>query len=430
MQLGTGTGSCEGWRVIVSAGTTEENEQLLRGQRIAMAGRLASMSRRDAERLIRDHGGTPVAAIDADTDLVVVCDETADVKSLTADPRWFNEAARSAWRQGRLELVRESDFWARLGLVDAGQGVARLYTPAMLAELLRVPIASVRQWHRKGHLRATREVRRLPYFDFEEVRVAHKLAALFSAGCSLSLIDRKLAELARLHAHVSRPLTDAALVVEGRGLFVRRGENLTEPSGQLLLDFDAPAEEDSHETSVVPLAATPTPVGTDDGPQAPRSAATDSWSVEDYRSLAADLEERGQREQAIEAYRTVLVSGEFTPEDHFFLGELLYRAGDLAAARERYYVAIELDEDYVEARANLGCVLAELGQPALAEAAFRGALAYHPAYADAHFHLARLLDHMQQQHEASKHWRTFLDLAPESPWADEARDRVAAVPCR
>ena len=56
----------------------------------------------------------------------------------------------------------------------------------------------------------------------------------------------------------------------------------------------------------------------------------------------------------------------------FALAELLYRVGDVSAARERYYMALELDEDYVEARANLGCVLAEQGQPDLAVAAFQG----------------------------------------------------------
>ena len=136
----------------------------------------------------------------------------------------------------------------------------------------------------------------------------------------------------------------------------------------------------------------------------------------------------GNSGQAIEVYRAILVSGESTADDHFALAELLYRTGDLAAARERYYVAIELDEDYVEARANLGCVLAELGELPLAEAALRGALAYHPDYADAHFHLARLLDRVEQRKEASKHWRKFLDLAPASPWADEARDRAAMPP--
>ncbi|MBN1590058.1 MAG: tetratricopeptide repeat protein, partial [Pirellulales bacterium] len=93
-------------------------------------------------------------------------------------------------------------------------------------------------------------------------------------------------------------------------------------------------------------------------------------------------------------------------------------------ARERYYVAIELDEDYVEARANLGCILAEMGQLDLAVAALRGALAYHADYPDAHYHLARTLDRLGRPEDARNHWQVFLRLAPDSPWADQARTRV------
>ena len=87
-----------------------------------------------------------------------------------------------------------------------------------------------------------------------------------------------------------------------------------------------------------------------------------------------------------------LAAGGPSPEICFQLAELLYRLGDVTAARERYYMAIELDEDYVEARANLGCVLAETGQLELAVAAFQGALRYHSDYPDVHYHLARTLD--------------------------------------
>ena len=240
------------------------------------------------------------------------------------------------------------------------------------------------------------------------------------------MIDRKLDELARLCPEESRPLADVALVVAGRGLYVRRGESLAEPSGQLLIDFESASEPTSGEApaTAVPFA----PTRAEGAQSVPPPTEASNLSVDDLRSLAADLEERGQRSRAIEIYRSVLMSGAFTAEDHFFLAELLYRAGDLSAARERYYAAIELDEDYVEARSNLGCVLTELEELSLAEAAFRGALAYHPDYADAHFHLARLLDRMEQRHEAAKHWRRFLDLAPASPWANEAHDRIAGSP--
>ena len=80
-----------------------------------------------------------------------------------------------------------------------------------------------------------------------------------------------------------------------------------------------------------------------------------------------------------------------------------------------------------EARANLGCVLAETGELELAVAAFQGALAHHRDYPDVHYHLARALDELSRTEEAEVHWREFLKLAPDSPWADEARDRIAVV---
>ncbi len=73
---------------------------------------------------------------------------------------------------------------------------------------------------------------------------------------------------------------------------------------------------------------------------------------------------------------------------------------------------------------NLGCVLAETGQPELAVAAFQGALARHGDYPDVHFHLARTLDDLGRSEEAIQHWHCFLRLAADSPWAAEARDRL------
>jgi tetratricopeptide (TPR) repeat protein len=85
---------------------------------------------------------------------------------------------------------------------------------------------------------------------------------------------------------------------------------------------------------------------------------------------------------------------------------------------------VEIDEDFVEARANLGCVLEELGHHELAIAAFLGALQRHPDYPDVHYHLAGILDECGRFEEARDHWREFLVLAPDSPWASDARERL------
>lgn len=286
-------------------------------------------------------------------------------------------------------------------------GIMRLYTPAMLAELLEVPVAAIRRWQRRGFLHECQTVRRLPYFDFAEVGIARHLAALLHAGCSLRTIDRKLADFARQVPEATRPLADPAVVVVGKRLFLRKGEELAEPGGQMLIDFDGADEE------VAALEFV-----------SPASIAAEDSPASDLQQAAQDWEDCGELAQAAEAYRILLALEGPTAEGNFALADLLYRMGDLAAARERFYVAIELDEEYVEARANLGCVLAEKGELELAVAAFEGALKFHPDYADVHFHLANALDRLDRRNEAETHWRQFLELAPESPWAEAAEGRL------
>lgn len=383
------------------------------------------MPRREAERLVHARGGHVVPRPRDGADMVVVGDDESELQRVVANDELFDEATRAALHARATELVRESDLWSRLGLIETVHGVERLYTPAMLADLLNVPIVAVRHWHRRGALRAAREVRKLPYFDFAEVGVARKLAQLLAAGCGLSAIHRRLAQLDRMLPRSPRPLAEPTVVVEGRRLLVRRGDNLAEPTGQLLIDFDAvDAESGGMAEQALPVAVRFTACEVLQHGIPVESGQAHLDSLESLRSLATELESTDRREQAVEVYRAILFSGTATAEDHFALAELLFHSGDLTAARERYYMAIELDEDFVEARANLGCVLADLDDVELAEAAFRGALEFHPDYADAHYHLARLLDRTDRSAAAAPHWQAFLDLAPASPWADEAYQRM------
>ncbi len=313
----------------------------------------------------------------------------------------------------------------------------RLYTPAMLAELLDVPVAAIRRWHRRKLIVPHQEVQRLPYFDAEEVATAQRLAQLLRAGVPPQNIEKKLADLARLLPGVERPLLQPSVIVQGASLLVRQGEKLIEAGGQGRFDFESielPPRPGVPGAPRVPGApgVPGAPVSPEPEAQAPpaqavgvlRSLEDVSVSAEQMRSLAAELEDAGRLSEAADLHRAAMAAAGPDPEGCFQLAELLYRQGDLSGARERYYMAVELDEDYVEARANLGCVLAETGQRELAIAAFEGALRYHPDYADVHYHLARTLDEMGHRRTAELHWRKFLALAPDSPWAVEAVDRL------
>lgn len=389
----------------------------LDGQRVALVGKLAGLSRREAKQLLRRHGGVPVEKLDASVDLVVVGENELPLDDTGQLSEMFDDAIRLAAERGSLSVVTETDLWRRLGLVDGQQNIHRLYTPRMLAALVDVPIEVIRRWHRRGLIVPVREVLRLAYFDFQEVATARRLAELLAAGVSPRAIEAKLAELRRLMPRVERPLAQLSVIVQGKDILLRQGDGLVEPGGQRRFDFETSAQfggETAAEES--PVATLPLAADATQG----EVASTPEELVE----VAVELEDLGQTKAAVEVYRAALVAGGPDAEICFRLAELLYRLGDLTAARERYYMAIEMDESFVEARANLGCVLAETGEHELAVAAFQGTLSHHGTYPDVHFHLARTYDELGHPAEAEEHWRAFLGLAPDSPWAEAAWRRL------
>ncbi|HZZ73951.1 MAG TPA: tetratricopeptide repeat protein [Pirellulales bacterium] len=393
--------------------------------RVALVGRFASMSRKQAQELVAARGAVCLDRPDPDTDWIVVGESDLPSEGLAPIRAQFDEPTRRAIDAGRLEILTETELWRRLGFVGGEPLVQELYTPAMLAELLGASISQVRQWQRRKLIAPVREVRRLPYFDFREVTTARRIQEWLAAGLTLHAIEKQGGALSRRVPEVARPLADLPLILDGKQLLFRQTEGLTELGGQLRFDF-ADLENGASSSAGEPSAGHRSE---GHGPShilslARHASPPAKVSARELFQYAAELEEAGDLPLAAEMYRAALAAGGPSPEICFLLAELLYRLGDLAGARERYYVAVELDENYVEARANLGCVLAEQGERELAAAAFSGALAFHPEYADAHYHLARLLDDLHRHEEARAHWQAFLDLAPETPWAEEARARL------
>lgn len=290
----------------------------------------------------------------------------------------------------------------------------RLYTAAMLAELAGVETWRIRNWQRRGWLRASEQQHRVSYFDFAEVAVARQLAQLHQAGATTKQIQEQLRKLQRAAPHVARPMAELGVVLDGRRILLRGEAGLIEPGGQKQFAFDDEPADEAPATILSPA-------------QFLATGGAGSTPATTLAEWALQLDEQGDLPGAMDLLRAALAAHGPSAEWSFQLAEMLYRQGDLSAARERYYGAIELDEDFVEARANLGCVLAELGQTELAIAALEGAILHHPNYADAHYHLARMLDDANAAGDAETHWQRFLELAPESPWAEEALQRLEAA---
>ena len=303
-------------------------------------------------------------------------------------------------------------------------GVHRLHSSAMLAELLAVPAAAVRHWVRGGLLQPVRRSGSLEWFDFPQLVVGRHLARLLGGGLSLREIDAKLAHLTPGGAPAATHVVER-IVADGRRLSIREGERLLGAGGQMQFAFYtdrlAGSGRPEHIMPAILPGWPPEPDHASLPVAVPARAADDTAEILD---LADDLEAAGEFAEAAEALRAVLQAQGPTAAVMFMLAELLYRAGDLTAARERYYATIEIDGDHLQARSSLGCVLAELGEYELALAALEGVLRQEPDYADAHWHVAAVLTALGREPEARHHLRRFLDLAPESPWAESARARL------
>lgn len=396
------------------SGNDVDHDREIAGRRIAVIGKLEAMNRREVRDFIRERGGL-WADEPQSAELVVV--GAGQVPFDELESLVGNEILDAA-AAGQLEIIPEARFWQIVGLVEHDPQVKRLYTAAMLARLLDVPSATIRRWHRRGLIVPVHMVHRLAYYDFQEVANARRLAQLIQTGASPSAIEAKLSRLSDWFPEIQRPLTQLSVIVEGKDVLLRKGEGLIEPSGQRRIDFAA----------------------LEPGPQTPRTEApspvlsASEFVSESFHStpeqqlkLANALEDDQRYTEAILVYRGMLLAFGPNAEVNFALAELLYLQGETAAARERYYTAVELDDSFVEARASLGCVLLETGERELAISTFEGALAIHPDYADVHFHIARALDAERRPVDAAVHWQRFLELAPESPWADEARSQLALV---
>jgi tetratricopeptide (TPR) repeat protein len=397
----------------------------LRERKIIVIGKLSGMRQREFRRLLAKHDATQVRPNDESTTLVIVSDDQWPREPGIPPHFVLDEPARRLVRQGAAEIIAESALWERLGLVETAPDVRQLYTAAMLGSLLGISPASVRSWQRQGLLSPVCMVRKLAYFDFVQATSARRIATLVAERVSIQAILRSTLQLAKRFPTVAFPLGELPLVVAGRQLLVRQGDGLVDIAGQYRIDFDA-VDLTSDESSPPCREQNPEPRPNILSPAAFHRDAP-AATPEELLAAAAELEEQGNLPAAADACRAAMMAGGPSAETCFTLAELLYRQGDTAAARERYCMAIELDEDFVEARANLGCLLAETGQLELAVAALEGALECHLDYADAHYHLARTLDALDRRDEAITHWRRFADLAPESPWAEEANLRLHAT---
>jgi tetratricopeptide (TPR) repeat protein len=390
----------------------------LSGERVTFTGVLASMTHAQAAELVQQHGGEATDHVSRQLTMLVVGEEGWPLEDDGRISRKLQEVLDWQGRGVPIRVVQESDFLRMVGLSEQPEEIRRLHTPAMLSQILQVPVYIIRSWERAGLIRAVRRVHRLPYFDFQEVSSARRLSELLQAGVPRAEIERSLQALTGVIGRERRPLEQLDLLVRDHRLLFRDAYGLRDPRGQRLLDWEGDTEApdrresgdaDNHPVSISFLAAR----------QQALEMERRDWFVEGCRHA-----DEGDLLAAIEAFRLALMMEPLNPEVHFHLGDVLYRLGRAHAALERYFAAVELDHDYLEAWTQIGALQRELGDAEAALDAFRVALDIHENYADVRFQMAETLAELGRTEEAIPHWEAYLELEQRGPWAELARQRL------
>lgn len=274
-----------------------------------------------------------------------------------------------------------------------------LFERSDLLRILRITARQLSGWQRAGLVAVSDS---FSFFDLLQIK---KVRDLRAKRVKSATILASLQAMQERVAGMENPFLEAGSFSFGsRVAFRTEGRALDPIDGQFIMDFGDSGQVLETTTTVRPSLAPP--------PQ----------TVSELFAHGVTLEEDIVRaEEAIATYKKVLkLDPDYAPA-HINLGTLYYNQSDYELAEEHYRLAIESDPRYALAYFDLGNVLDETQRMPEAIAAYKAALQLAPTYADAHYNLALAYERSRQPRLALKHWRAYLKLDAQGPWAVHAR---------
>jgi len=262
-------------------------------------------------------------------------------------------------------------------------------------------------WERQGFLEVAEK------YGFTELVAIQTLIKLRADKVSVPQLKRAIAALRDKLSHISNPLTELRLYVDGKRIRVEVDGHSMEPeSGQLLLNFD---REELKRLVKMPDAKV----------NLEREA---KLSAERWFERGLELEQGGAPvEKVIEAYETSVALDPHSAGALVNLGTIYFNGRMWTEAERHYRKALEADPEYALAHFDLGNLFDERGDRAKAQFHYQAALRLNPRYADAHYNLALLYQATNNVLNAVSHWKAYLKLDPASNWAAIARRELAKL---
>ena len=278
------------------------------------------------------------------------------------------------------------------------------YRASEVSKLFGVPVSRLRYWSQSGFIRPTGTGNRGGYrfTDLISIKVAK---GLLDAGVPLQRVRRSLEALRRRLPDVQEPLAALRIRCDHARVLVDEEAGAFEAdTGQLVLDFSV--RKLRNEAAQVLELPRPTSTSQDE-----EFSAQAIFLKARERDAQCRLERRGAEAlDEVEAlYRHAIdVDPEFAAA-WTNLGGLLAERGDLEEARDAFDAALKIDPDQPEAQLNLSELALREGDFELAIVGFRTVLGSAPELLEAHYGLARALLEVGGKSQALAHLRRFCE---------------------
>lgn len=273
------------------------------------------------------------------------------------------------------------------------------YSTKDVAALLGLSTAQVRSYVRAGFLAPRQGPRGEYFFSFQDLILLRTAKELIAARVPRRRIRLALQNL-REQLPENRSLTGVRISAQGHHVVVRDGGEVWNPeSGQAIFDFEL--AELARDASTLPLRALPV-----ERPQevpGPERAG-------DWHDRGMELEDEGEPEEAMSAYRRALEIEPGFADAHLDLGRLLHERGEVAQAERHYRQALAARPEDATAAFNVGVALQDQERLSEAAEAYQAALAIDPDLADAHYNLSGIYETLGKPEDAFRHLRTYRRL--------------------
>ncbi len=276
------------------------------------------------------------------------------------------------------------------------------FTLKRVRQLLGLSRHAVAGLIRAGFVQPARGRRREFRFSFQDLALLRTAHALRREHVPHARIVQALRRL-RAEVPSALPLTRLRLVAVGSRVIVRDAHGPRDAgSGQRVLDLDAePADTAPKSGDVADLR--------EHGRARIGGADPQAWldraqSLERYDPIAAE-----------QSYRRLIDAVPDFKAAYLNLGTMLSEAGRLQETEAVYARALRMGLDDATLRYNWAIALEDLERDEAAIDAYRLALAFDSAFADAHFNLGRLLERRGDRRGARRHYSAFRRLTRHAP---------------